>query len=436
MNRKFEINRKVKNVLIFPAGTEVAFEIHSALKYSRLLKVYGGVSVSCHAQFVFENYIDGIPFFNEDSFIDCLNDVIDKYHIDYVYPADDGVQFKLTKEQYKLNATVVTSSWQTVEICRSKAETYKALGDASYLPKTYKSINEITSYPVFIKPSVGQASQGAYRIDSAYKLSLALSERNDYVISEFLPGVEYSVDCFTDRHGKLRVAKLRQRERIRNGISVRSRILKYDESVWNIAQDINFHFEFNGAWFFQLKKNANGEYRLMEVSPRVPGTMGASRNLGINFPLLTIFNLMDYDVDIIDNDNELVLDRAYIRRFETSILYKRIYLDFDDTIIVRDKVNTQLMMFLYQAVNEGKEIYLLTKHNKDIYESIDKYKLSEKLFDEIIHISPDKEKSDYITTTEAIFIDDAFSERKKIHDIWHIPVFDIDAIESLINYRL
>lgn len=32
-----------KRVLIFPAGTEIAFEIVNALKYSKFVEIYGGI---------------------------------------------------------------------------------------------------------------------------------------------------------------------------------------------------------------------------------------------------------------------------------------------------------------------------------------------------------------------------------------------------------
>ena len=44
----------IKNILIFPAGTEIAFEIYNALKYSKFVRLFGGTSVECHADFVFE----------------------------------------------------------------------------------------------------------------------------------------------------------------------------------------------------------------------------------------------------------------------------------------------------------------------------------------------------------------------------------------------
>lgn len=424
----------VKNILVFPAGTEIGLEIHSALSQSKFVRLFGGTSTSCHVEFVFERCIENLPFVDEDNFVDALNAAIDEYEIDYVFPAHDSVLTKLAIERHKLHATLVAAETETVEICRSKNRTYAHLAGADYLPRSYNCAADVPAYPVFIKPSVGQGAQGARRIDDEAHLAEALSEGVEYAICEYLPGREFTVDCFTDRHGKLRLVSPRSRARIRAGISVRSEHFEADERVQAIAEDINSRFSFMGGWFFQLKENAEGDYRLMEVAPRIAGTMALTRNTGANLPMLTLFTLWGYDVELIKNQGELLLDRSFIARYKSSISYSRVYVDFDDTIVVNGRVNGQLMMFLHQARDKGREIILLTKHAKDIYESLDACAVSPKLFNEIIHISPEDEKVKYIKP-DSIFIDDSFAERVKVSRQCNIPVFDLDMVESLLDWR-
>lgn len=209
-----------------------------------------------------------------------------------------------------------------------------------------------------------------------------------------------------------------------------------DDQVKAIAGKINSKMKFNGAWFFQLKRNNSGDYRLLEISPRIPGTMGTTRNLGINYPMLTIFDLLGFDVGIINNGQDILLDRAFISRYQTSVKYNTVYMDFDDTLYLDDKVNVTMIAFVYQCFNKGIPVVLLTKHAKDIYDSLDKFRISKDLFSEIIQIQKDHDKSEYITAKDAIFVDDSFAERKNIHDKLGIPVYDLDMIESLIDWRM
>ena len=424
----------VKNILVFPAGTEIAFEIHDALKNSKFVRLFGATSVPCHAEFVFQTCVTGLPFVDDPALIPALNRVIDAYGIDYVYPAHDSALLRFSEERDALHAKVVASARETVGICRSKTRTYRFLSGAPYLPAFYGSPDEIPGYPVFIKPAVGQGSQGARMIKDRSHLEEALSEGQEYTICEYLPGEELTVDCFTDRHGSLLVVSPRSRERIRAGIAVRSRNLPLTEELQSIAEDINRRLSFNGAWFFQVKKNAAGQFRLLEIAPRIAGTMGLTRNLGINMPLLTLYNFWGIDVSLIPNREDLLLDRAFISRFQTDLSYSSVYVDFDDTLIVRGKVNAFLMMFLYQAFNQGKRLCLLTRHSTDIFSDLEKACIPASLFSEIIRLDEAGAKTDYIAP-DSIFIDDSFSERKRVRDALGIPVFDLDMVESLIDWR-
>ena len=50
-----------KKLLIFPAGTEIAFEILNALKYSKFVEIYGGTSADDHSEFVYKRLVKGFP---------------------------------------------------------------------------------------------------------------------------------------------------------------------------------------------------------------------------------------------------------------------------------------------------------------------------------------------------------------------------------------
>ena len=425
-----------KNILIFPAGSEIAFEINNALKYCKFVNIFAGSSVHDHAEFIYQNCDCNFPFFTESNFIDYLNQYIDKNRIEYIYPALDMVQVFLTNHANEIHATIVTSPSTTVNTCRSKKLTYELLQKEDFIPKTYNSLDEIENYPVFIKPIEGQGAEGAHKINSADELKFALIKNPDIVICEYLENTEYTIDCFTDKSHKLQICLPRSRDRIKTGISVRSTSHHVEPEIRQIAETINSYFEFNGAWFFQLKKNYQGEYKLLEISPRIPGTMGLSRNLGINFPLLTLFNMWGFPLQYIKNDYNIVLDRAFISRYHLDLDYDNVYIDFDDLIIVRGKVNLSVIRFLYQLVNTNKNIYLLTRHRSDIFKSLQKYKISPDIFTDIISIGDDRPKSDFINSEKSIFIDDSFRERLEVKQKLGIPVFDVDMIEGLIDWRV
>jgi hypothetical protein len=426
---------KAKNLLIFPAGTEIAFEIVNALKYSKFVNLYGGTSADDHSEFVYKNLIKGFPYINDKGFLTHLNRIIDEFSIDCVYPAHDSASVFFSEHSEEIHALVIITESRTTEICRSKMQTYKYFEGEKFIPKVYHAAESVEKFPVFVKPSVGQGSAGAKKIESMEKLTEALMEDDSIVICEYLPGAEYTVDCFTDLHGNLLVVKMRDRQRIRAGIAVRSRELECRTEIKEMAQILNSKLHFKGAWFFQVKENESGECRLLEISPRIPGTMGLSRNLGINFPLLTLFVFWGHEVSVIDNDYDIILDRAFYSCYKIEFEYEHIYFDFDDVIVLKGEVNQDVMRFIYQAKNDGKKLHILSRHEGDIRRDLRKFCICADLFESITVISALDEKKNYITEKKSIFIDDSFAERKKVRDALKIPVFDVDMMESLIDWR-
>lgn len=78
---------------------------------------------------------------------------------------------------------------------------------------------------------MGEGAKGAKRVDNKDELMLAVKKDTSLMICEYLPGEEFTVDCFTDRRGRILYLNLRTRVRIKSGISVRSKNVQLDTKV-------------------------------------------------------------------------------------------------------------------------------------------------------------------------------------------------------------
>lgn len=428
--------RNVK-VLVFPCGSEVGLELNRALKDVSFVTLYGASSVPDHGRFVFENYIEGLPFVTEPGFLAAFNRVLEEKEIDFVYPAMDQVLDLLSENRGMLKAELIAPEHSTVHICRSKARTYDCLAGESFLPAVYRNADEVRDWPVLIKPEESYGSRGVRICRSRGELDRALAEAKEpMVICEYLPGEEYTVDCFTDRHGALRYVCCRDRRRIRSGISVNSTLQPRNEEAEAIAAAISAKLPMRGAWFFQLKRDARGRCRLMEAATRVAGTMCLDRSVGVNLPLLSVFDFMGIDVEICPQSEGAEVDRALYNAFRLDLHYGEVYLDYDDTLVVHGRINTELMRFLYQCVNREIPITLITRSDSDVRSELKRLRISEDLFREIVHIPRDQEKREHMhPSPDALFIDDSFAERRRIREAFGITVVGPDMIECLIDHR-
>ncbi len=426
------------NVLVFPCGSEIGLELHRSLKDVRFITLFGASSTADHGESVYKNYCGGLPFITEPGFLQAFIALLEEKRIDLVFPALDSVLAFLSAHRAQLPAALLTSCNDTVQVCRDKALTYARLSGCDFLPEVYASPAEVKAYPVLLKPAVGQGAQGVQVIPDEKELTAELARREaKQVICEYLPGAEYTADCFTDSTGALRYVSLRTRERVRSGISVRSALCPADDRVREIAETINRILPMRGVWFFQLKRNAAGEYRLLECATRVAGAMCLSRAAGVNLPLLTVFDALDMDVVIAPQTSAALVDRALYNVFSLPTGYSEVYIDYDDTLIINGRVNFTVLRFIYQCVERKIRVTLLTRHETDVREDMLAYRIFPALFDAVVCIPRSEKKTDHVRPApNALLIDDSFAERTAFVSAFGGYAYGPDAVEALIDERV
>lgn len=425
-----------RNVLVFPGGTEIGLEIWKSLRYCREFSLYSaGADASSHAPYVFKkNFI--IPHVHELNWVKTLSSIVKENNIDYIFPAHDDVVLALAQNSGRIPAEIVSSSLRTCSICRSKSRTYAKFESLLPVPKVFNMPSDIDKFPVFVKPDSGQGSQNALRVENLRHLSVLLKNNPDLAVFEYLPGKEYTVDCFTDRKKDLLFCGGRERIRIKAGISMNSRPVDTETLavIRKFASVISSELEFHGAWFFQLKTDASGTLKLLEIAPRISGTMALNRVLGVNFALLSIYEKEGRDIEIMTNKCEVQIDKALVNRYKHNLKYDKVYVDLDDTLIIDNKINSHLMQFLYQCLNNRYKLSLITKTNRPegVQPVLKQFKLKS-VFDEVIALPTNASKADFIDPQGSIFIDDSFSERKAVFERLNVPTFDCSMIELLID---
>jgi hypothetical protein len=426
------------NILVFPAASGVGQEIYNALKYHKDINVYGANSGSINPGSILygEKYIGEAPqMIHTDTCIEWLNSIIMLYNIQCIFPAYDDAQLWLKLHETKLhNVRIVTSPLYTVQICRSKKRTYELFDNILRCPTMYPTVESILDkYPVFIKPQCGEGSKGCHIISSKSDMINTLTP--EHIILEYLPGDEYTVDCFTDASGIVSFVGARMRSLTRSGISILTECVHDTNNEFrNMTYKINNTLQLVGSWFFQVKRDTIGELCLMEIAPRIAGAMFLYRELGINFPLLSIYAHMEYPTTILaPSISRAVGCKIYNNYFHVPKSFAEsicgLYIDLDDTLISHSEyVNPYMISLLYEAKTAQLPVFLITRHKGNIETTLEKACIHKRLFTEIIHIENTSSKKIFIKNKPAIFIDDSFSERKDVSSE-DIHVFDIDAYD-------
>ena len=250
-------------------------------------------------------------------YLSALSAICNRQSIDVVLPQttrEIGVLARNRDALEEEGTRVLVSSAEAVRRANDKGEvlrTFEKLGlpvpawheagsEAELL-----SAAEALGYPdtpVVVKPPVSNGMRGlrilreaawdAERflaekpsgIEIALDDLVALLQRGDkwptLLVTEYLPGPEYSVDAF--RGEQIAVALPRRRDVIRSGISFTTTLLpdRHDlaEPTLRAAEALDLRYAFG----FQFKEDADGVPRVLECNPRVQGTMAASLFGGFN----------------------------------------------------------------------------------------------------------------------------------------------------------
>jgi hypothetical protein len=407
---------KTYNILVFPCGTEIANEIINALKFNKYFKTKLASSEG-NSYCSFRNKkIDILPYVTDDGFIDDLKRVVDMENIDFIIPAHDDVAFALSEIEEEIDVKIIGQSKYVNEIVRFKDKTYSYFENILPLANIYEKEADIV-FPIFVKPKKGQGSQDAFLIkdQQEFKYFKDQYSSDEFVWMEHLNGAEFTIDCFSDK-GDLLYAGGRTREKMTRGISVQSTFVSdagLQEEFRKFAEIISQKLSMQGLWFFQMKKDRNGELKLLEIGPRVPGTMMLNRSRGVNFVELALFQKLGFPVEVVFNDVEISLGRALLPTYKTNIEYKNLYIDFDDTLFLDEKyINSDLMKLIFQAKNEDKNVYLITKNKKNnLTKALHTFGISH-IFDDILHLQDIDQKINYMKKS-SVLIDDSFKERKE-----------------------
>lgn len=169
------------------------------------------------------------------------------------------------------------------------------------------------TYPVVIKPRRGSGSRGVVIAGSA--AALAQLERSDArIIQEFLPGEEYSIDVLADTAGHVLAAVPRARIRVDSGVSVAGRTV-HDPELERFGRQVACATGLTYVANVQCKRDEAGRSALLEVNPRVPGTLGLTIASGVDMPRLAVDSLLGRPVPAQVGFREMAVVRFLDERF-------------------------------------------------------------------------------------------------------------------------
>ncbi len=269
-----------------------------------------------------EHFCKMPPSSDENEYLTQIKSIILGMNVDLVLPITTRELTILSKhkvELEKLGTKVVVSELSSLNIANHKAEVLKwANQNGLPAPQGFSVVSwddfnnkcrELLNQhkKVCFKPVLGNGSRGLGFVCDERELNFALEKPGEFwmtlnewekrlkpkfdeglelLVAEYLPGVEYSVDCLVF-NGKMMNCIPRSRDKMIGGISVAGTI-ENNEEIISQTTKLVLGLNLEGPIGVQWKADIDGKFKLLEVNPRLQGTTSAALLAGVNIPQKTV----------------------------------------------------------------------------------------------------------------------------------------------------
>lgn len=267
-----------------------------------------------------------VPQADDRRYVDALLEIARKEDVEIVIPQTTREVAVLAHEKGRFRAEkidVMVADSTAIDVANNKYELLRVFETLDlphpefYLADSEDRLVEFAfklgypTKPVVIKPPISNGMRGLRILkEDAWDLARFFSEKPSGVeisldelksilrrgqewpallISEYLPGPEYSVDAFVGKKAAIAIPRLRKV--IRSGISF--------TNVLDLRSDmVDFTLKSAGclglqyAFGFQFKLDEENVPKVLECNPRIQGTMVASLFSGVNVIWLAVREIL------------------------------------------------------------------------------------------------------------------------------------------------
>lgn len=263
-------------------------------------------------------------FADTSDYLDWCTQFAYEHEVDFFFPQRHADRLLLAHEEFSTHGTEVVMHTGLFDphLIDSKTWVYGDLEEAglsSILPAVWVSTTSLSSIesllesyskPLCVKPDRGIYGEGFFVLNKGQGLNITQSppavgidtlshvfpylyQNKACIVSEFLPGKEYSVDCAFDR-GVLLSAVVRKKSSRKH-----QHIYTMDgeggeliQNLFTYARSIGRILALNGWSNMQFKENDVGTPIFLEVNPRFSGGLGIAAMANPVLPVIPILNAL------------------------------------------------------------------------------------------------------------------------------------------------
>lgn len=167
-----------------------------------------------------------VPPASDIGYVEAIRQCCEEHDIELIVPGIDEELLRLSEASATL-PRLLLPDYRTIAIHLDKLTSFDALSEFETIPDTASADTPWDQWPAILKPRCGRGSRDVYLVQGPDEVEAYVSLRkrpaHDWVLQEYLDGLEYSVTLVADASGLLR-AVVPVRTYDKRGITLRGEI--------------------------------------------------------------------------------------------------------------------------------------------------------------------------------------------------------------------
>ena len=220
------------------------------------------------------------PYENELEYVRFLLEKIDELNPSCLLPLFDFLVLSKHKDEFAGRVNLLVENYQKVVTLEDKAlfsEYVESLGVAQ--PERYFSSEQIGHYPVVAKLPFGRSGESVFFPSNQNELETLTKKHQNLLVTEYVEGREYSVDCL--RFDGFFMASVYSS--YREGKSLIRQPENNDE-LTSVCKKLLDSLSYDGVCGFDFIVGNDGVPYVIEANPRFTGGLGMDLMNGFDFP--------------------------------------------------------------------------------------------------------------------------------------------------------
>ena len=306
-------NNKIINVLIPDGEVKFALNVVRDLSSYKFIKVHI-LSKYNWVEIRFSRHIDSFTYYpgidTEKKWIEIIRKEVIKKNIDVLFPVHLTNIRLLSKhkgEFVKILSNLQLPTVRSFDIANNKWNLYKFLKKNEInTPITFHSkfFNEIEfdhklKFPVLVKPLGKMGGIGIMKADNLKSLFSTLSDNEDLIIQQYINGTDIDMSILCEK-GSILAYTIQQGyifSRVPRSPALGVEFL-YKDKIFKSIKKIVEKLNWSGLAHIDLRFDNNDlKFKVIEINPRVWGSIEMSNKVGVNFSYLYCLKSMGVEFE-------------------------------------------------------------------------------------------------------------------------------------------